>query len=506
MINIYQNKSTSKIIILVLAVLIAFTSLWYTNRLAIKIAKEEETQAKLWARAISKRANLVKLTANLFEKIGEDQREKIETWAEATSLIVKVNDVEAIHFLSKIIIGNHSIPVIQTDKDNKILSSRNIYFKENVPKNKYLDSLLHSSSFQTYKPVELNYSGGANYIYYTDSKIFEDLKQTLNDLTESFMAEIVDNSGALPVVMVDENKHLVNYGNMDSLKLSPKNLPKTIREMASENRPIELDLGDGSKRIIYYKNSLFLKQLKVFPYIQLLLFTILIIVAYYGFSNARNAEQNRIWVGMAKETAHQLGTPISSLSAWVDYLKEAPQEAINNKQLIDEIEKDVNRLTLIADRFSKIGSASELKPYNVKEVLSNNVSYMKKRSSEKVKFSLITKNEALQFKINTSLFNWVIENLMKNALDAMDGKGSLDIIISEEKSDIVIDVKDSGKGIPKNKFTTVFEPGYSTKKRGWGLGLSLTKRIIERYHNGKIFVKESSEKGSTIRIKLPKST
>lgn len=500
--DIYQRKSRIKIFLLITAIIIAVGSLWYTKQLAQKIAQEEENKVLLWAQALEKRANLVKLTGSLFEKIAKDQREDIENWAEATTLLIRTEDMESISFLSKIIIGNTNIPVIHASSDFKIIDYRNIDVPEEG-KEAYLDSLLRSTSFQNYPPVEINYISGSNYIFYSDSKIFSELKKTLKDLIESFISEIVVNSASLPVLLVNEKHELIASGNIDSSLLNPMVLEQTIQKMANTNPPINLDLGDSSKRIVYYQNSLILKQLKAFPYVQLFLFGILVLVAYFGFSNARNAEQNRVWVGMAKETAHQLGTPISSLAAWIDYMKEMPEDAVQNAQFIQEVEKDVNRLSLIAERFSKIGSKADLETRDVKVTIENAVHYMEKRSSEKVHFSIEIEEEDTKFAINEALFNWVIENLIKNALDAMEGVGSIKVKVFKSTKNVIIDVIDSGKGIPKGKFETVFQPGFSTKKRGWGLGLSLVKRIIENYHKGKIYIKESSHEGTTFRIKLP---
>jgi signal transduction histidine kinase len=206
---------------------------------------------------------------------------------------------------------------------------------------------------------------------------------------------------------------------------------------------------------------------------------------------------------MAKETAHQLGTPISSLAAWLDYMKEMPDDAVMNEQFIHEVEKDVDRLGLIAERFSKIGSKADLEVRDVRTSIEKAVSYMEKRSSDKVSFELEIEEEETEFAINEALFNWVIENLIKNALDAMEGVGSIKVKVFKSAKNVIIDVIDSGKGIPSGKFETVFQPGFSTKKRGWGLGLSLVKRIIENYHKGKIYIKESDAKGTCFRIKLP---
>jgi signal transduction histidine kinase len=240
------------------------------------------------------------------------------------------------------------------------------------------------------------------------------------------------------------------------------------------------------------------KELRYYPYLELGVISLFILLAYYLFNSARKSEQNRVWVGLAKETAHQLGTPLTSLMAWVEYLKS------KNVELTDEMEKDVKRLETITSRFSKIGSTPQLEPYDMMDELEETKDYIRTRSSEKVKFTLTvaphTDTVAL---LNPPLFSWVIENLFRNAIDAMSGQGAISIDVSRQANTIIVDITDTGKGIPKGKFKTVFEPGYTTKSRGWGLGLSLCKRIIEDYHGGKITVKNSEiNKGTTFRIVL----
>jgi signal transduction histidine kinase len=243
-----------------------------------------------------------------------------------------------------------------------------------------------------------------------------------------------------------------------------------------------------------------LKQLYYFPYIQLGVIVIFLFISFFAFSSTKNAEQNRVWVGLSKETAHQLGTPISSLLAWVDLLKARYTE----DKLIHEMSKDVNRLRIIAERFSKIGSAPDLNLVSLNDALSNAVQYINNRSSQKVAIECHFNDENPIFvHLNVPLFEWVVENLCKNAIDAMDGVGRIDLFVNHKDNDIVIDVQDTGKGIERNKYKTIFSPGFTTKKRGWGLGLSLAKRIIESYHDGKIYVKQSEiGKGTTFRIEL----
>jgi len=263
--------------------------------------------------------------------------------------------------------------------------------------------------------------------------------------------------------------------------------------------------GDGYSKLAYYKQTRILTLLQYFPWIQAFLFLAFIGIGYIAFSIARKAEQDQVWVGMAKETAHQLGTPISAIIAWLENLKLMKSEDEETMEIVTELEHDVERLNLIADRFSKIGSTPKLETLSVAHQLAECRQYMEKRAPRKVSFEFPSENQGFMAKINPPLFNWVIENLIRNALDAMDGKGVIKATISEDNSHIIIDLSDTGSGIPPNKLKTVFEPGFTTKKRGWGLGLSLAKRIIESYHSGKIFVKSSVvNKGTTFTVRLIK--
>jgi len=315
-----------------------------------------------------------------------------------------------------------------------------------------------------------------------------------------FILSIIEGNTTIPVIIVDENNQLLHSRNVKEPKSNVDDFYNhKIADLKARREAIVVDLGNA-KQYIYYDESLLLKQLYYFPYIQLGVIIIFLLISFFAFSSTKNAEQNRVWVGLSKETAHQLGTPISSLLAWVDLLKARYAE----DKLITEMSKDVNRLRIIAERFSKIGSAPDLNLVSLNETLLNAVRYMNNRSSQKVAIECHFNNENPVFAmLNVPLFEWVIENLCKNAIDAMDGVGRIDLFVSHKDNDIVIDVQDNGKGIERNKFKTVFSPGFTTKKRGWGLGLSLAKRIVESYHNGKIYVKQSEiGKGTTFRIEL----
>lgn len=296
-----------------------------------------------------------------------------------------------------------------------------------------------------------------------------------------------------------------NYSEaQDSTFAFLQNRVKVLKEGGYEPNVIPSEfLGDVR---MYFENSKVLTLLQYYPYIQFVLIAAFIAFGYIAFSNSRRAEQNRVWAGMAKETAHQLGTPISGMVAWIEHLRLMKEDDEEVNEILDELGKDIDRLNLVADRFSKIGSAPELKPANVYEQIEEIRVYMQRRAPRKVVFDFPDpKSNPLTIHINAHLFIWVVENLIRNSLDAMGGTGKIGAEVYEDNKYVYVDLSDTGHGIPANKMKTVFQPGYSTKKRGWGLGLSLAKRIIESYHSGKIFVKKSVvNEGTTFTIQLPK--
>ena len=335
----------------------------------------------------------------------------------------------------------------------------------------------------------------------------------------TFFLNVIEANKTIPLIITDEQDNIIwtkNFGEAIDLETEMssnggeetseatlKYLEKEIQELrASGFTPI-----NAPGNLIYYKESKVLTQLGYFPFVQFLLIAAFIFFGYLGINAARRSEQNRVWVGMAKETAHQLGTPISAIIAWMEHLKIIRENDREVLGVVDELGKDIHRLELVADRFSKIGSEPKLEATNVFRELDTCRSYMEVRAPRKVSFHFpAADTEALFVDINPPLFDWVIENLLRNALDAMEGKGQISAEIYQEGDQVCIDLSDTGKGIPSGKFKTVFQPGFTTKKRGWGLGLSLAKRIIEGYHQGKIFVKKSAPgEGTTFTIRLPKS-
>lgn len=373
---------------------------------------------------------------NLVKDLARQERERMDVWASATERLAKADVNADFDFLLGIISQNNSIPVMVADSTFRIVDFRNFPLPE--------------------KPE-------------TDQPAFDDLPAADKD----FLTE----------------------------RLKKASGGRSLAEL-SETDPhfIRVEVYYNSYQYIYYEDSILLKRLSLYPYIQMGVMIILLIIIYAAVVYTKKAEQNRVWAGLSKETAHQLGTPISSLMAWNEYL-----DAIGtDKEITSEMNKDIRRLSTIADRFSKIGSVPELKAEQVNTVIEESLQYMKNRISGKVRLEVVPAPENNIVRLSVPLFEWVMENLTKNAVDAMSGEGQLTITAGSEKGKVWIEVKDTGKGIARKNFKNVFSPGFTTKKRGWGLGLTLVKRIIEEYHGGKIFVKESEPgKGTTFRIELP---
>ena len=315
---------------------------------------------------------------------------------------------------------------------------------------------------------------------------------------------VIQSNETIPIIVVDSEDNIVNYRNLDPVKMeNPKYRDKILKKFKNNRHDcFFIKINDSEVNTVYYADSSILENVYFFPYLQLSIIFLFILMAYIIFNISRRSEQNHVWLGMSKETAHQLGTPISSLMAWVEILKTENF----NKELTNEVDKDVKRLEKIATRFSKIGSIPSLEPENVVLLINNSVEYLKSRIPKNINIEFINDNKpVILIPLNADLFEWVIENICKNAADAIGDKGEIIIKLTENLKTIHIDISDTGKGIGKSRQKTIFQPGYTTKKRGWGLGLTLVKRIIQQYHKGKVFVKHSElGKGTIFRIILKK--
>ena len=339
-------------------------------------------------------------------------------------------------------------------------------------------------------------------------ELFAEAYQFFNDADEntdlSLVLSVISGNKTIPVIVTDENNVVRSYLNIDIRKADTlAYLNSCVEHMRSLGNSIKIYYDESDKKHyneVCFDESLLLNRLTVYPYIQMGVVMLFVLIAIFALLSFKKTEQNRVWVGLSKETAHQLGTPISSLMAWTELLKDKYDD-----ELIEEMEKDVNRLQMVAERFSKVGSMPEPVQADMVGVLDGVIDYVEHRSPATVKFTREFPNPPVNAKVNASLFGWVIENICKNAVDAMNGKGQLTIKLTEENNYVAIDVTDTGKGIAKNSWRSIFDPGYTTKERGWGLGLSLAKRIVTEYHKGKIYVSHSElGKGTTFRIEIPK--
>jgi len=500
--NIYVRKRRWKILLFVSAMIIVLLSLWYIDTMAKQIESEQRNKIKLWVNAINKKASLVNATDQFYSLLQEEERKKVKLWADANLYVINAPlNTPDFTIYSEIMAGNNTIPVIITDENNRVMMAKNVDFDPNSVK--VLSGKL-LSEFSQYPPLAVDYMGkNKNLLFYKDSKIFTGLKEVLEKQVKAFLSEIVTNAPSVPVIVTDSSRHhLIAYGNIDTTNIKdPATVDALINSMVSENNTIKVDLPGEKDCTVFYKDSALLIQLKYFPYVQFLIIFVFLFIAYMLFSTSRRSEQNQVWVGMARETAHQLGTPLSSLIAWVELLRLKGIEEEN----LTEVTKDIKRLETITERFSKIGSEPKLVETEIVVLISNAIDYLRKRTSKKITYAIISSSPQIIVPVNHYLFEWVIENVCKNAIDAMSGNGSIEIEITEEAKQVHIDISDTGKGLPKSKFKTIFGPGYTSKKTGWGLGLTLSERIIKNYHKGRIFVRSSQiGKGTTFRISLKK--
>jgi signal transduction histidine kinase len=354
------------------------------------------------------------------------------------------------------------------------------------------NSLVKSLAYEEKKKIEI-------WAYATNQMV-----NISDDGNFSLAIKVMESNENIPIILADENDSILNYRNLNPIsEITDEYLQKQLAIMKQQNEPIEIQVFEEYKQLLYYKDSILLTRLRYYPMFQLGLITLFMFIAYLAFSSARKAEQNQVWAGMAKETAHQLGTPLSSLMAWVELLKSKAE----TKDMVLEMEKDVVRLETITDRFSKIGSKPTLENKNIVKVVEEATNYLKSRLPEKVIIEVYSEKPSIIVPVSVVLLNWVIENICKNAVDAMKGEGLIKIEMEQDETYVKIHIKDTGKGIEPGLMNSIFKPGVTSKKRGWGLGLSLSKRIIQEYHKGRIYVKSSVEgEGTTFSILIPKKS
>lgn len=470
----------------------------YSNKLIKKIAQEERQRIEIWAGAITYKTQIINETERFFDSIRIEEGNQATIFAKAVKKVAEASLYEDITFYQDIISANKTVPTIIASRTGSIDAAINL--PDSILQMRNISEL--GDAIQDYDSLKLPYYH-RDYVmvYYKNSHIYGDFREMIDNLLESFFEETVINSASVPVIITDSTQiNVIAAGNIDSaVIMSPFKMNAQLEEMRKENDPIVLDWLDHGKCYVFYEESSVLKQLRLFPYIQYGIIFVFVLVAYLLFSVTKRSEENRVWVGMSKETAHQLGTPISSLMAWTELLKEMPVD----QSIPTEIGKDVHRLETIAQRFSKIGSVPVLEETDIVPIINDFTSYLQTRISSMVKIHFEKPDHSIVLPLNKQLFEWVIENLCKNSADAMDGKGDITITITEDKNKVYVDVTDTGKGIPPKIQRRIFSPGYTSKKRGWGLGLTLARRIIQNYHRGKLFVKSSViDQGTTMRIQL----
>jgi hypothetical protein len=516
--GLYSNKQRWKILLFIGALILFVVSLYVSNLLVSDLSNRERERAKEWAEAIKKKLELIKLTNNTFTKLRDREKQEVNTWVDATkSLFLSPLDADAsIQLAYSIINQNKDIPVIVLDDKNKVSNWKNTPIdtadinrlyptKSTLEKTKILEDTLQKMALVwkeqgRFFNAEV-FEGFVMTCAFNDSKELIKLEHERDSIIQSFNKELIENQDQIPVLVIESKTGKVIGDNLKLSKMDSENRMAFIDAFKQKNAPINLDFKDGTRNLIYYDESAELKKIQWYPYIQFFIIGIFVFTAYLVFSTFRKAEQNQVWAGMAKETAHQLGTPLSSLMAWVQYL-----ESQNIDPMVTtEMQKDVDRLETITDRFSKIGSGAKMENKDLVVTIGNILDYLRSRISDKVTIDYkILNEEPIFLNHNSSLIEWVIENICKNGVDAMEGKGKLEVRVERIQKWIHIDISDTGKGMTKAQFNKIFKPGFSTKTRGWGLGLTLAQRIIKNYHQGKIIVLQSElGKGTTFRISLP---
>ena len=483
-------KPRIRIVLLLLTIVLALVALWQIQRVADQMRQAEEEKVRLWASAVEQQNRLATAMQQFFQNATLDEHRKMQLYTDILQSFGDPNmnaDVGfSLRYVNYIVDSNHTPIIIITNHDSLITVPRELAGQ------KLQGDLLREYSVNP--PFHYRVWDMGMTLYYKESEYYTRLREVLEGYTESFLSDITRNSVLVPVVVVDSSRtHVLAYGNLDSTQLA---------HFDFDSEPIEVLLPSGGTSYVYYEATPLLRALRWVPLLYIFIAVVILLVAYSLLQTARRAEQNRIWVGLAKETAHQLGTPLSSLMAWREYLEGKEF----TPQYSSEVQKDLHRLETITQRFSKIGSTPELKEANVREATEAAVEYLRSRSPRKVKFVVsFAEGETFIAPLSSHLYQWVIENLCKNAIDAMEGAGTVSIVASQDARNIYIDVSDTGHGMSNSVQRKIFDSGFTTKTRGWGLGLPLARRIINQYHRGRLYLKYSIPgQGSTFRIVLKK--
>ncbi len=494
--NLYSTKQRWKLALILASLVVVVISLVVSNSIIEKITERERESARQWAETIRKKGELVRLSQQIFQELREKESREANLILQAQQVISQKSDLSLnldLEFAQKIIRSNKKIPIAYLT-DGEVAQSINI---DSAWTSKQLNAFISDCRVKKRSQKIEIYEGFFMEFIYGESKELIRLNRENDSLLRAFNQDLLDNKNLIPLVLVDEKTKKIEATNLSKEEVEGENIDNVLSGFSYP--PMRIDFGNGMK-LLYYKDNPEIKTLTWFPFIQFGLIGLLVFIAYLLFSTFRKAEQNQVWAGMAKETAHQLGTPLSSLMAWVNHLESQQVDAM----MTTEMQKDLDRLSKITERFSKIGSEAKFEPQDLVITIGENLEYLRSRFSNKVKIVFDVAHEGpLIVPHNVSLMEWVVENICKNAVDAMDGIGELTLNLRKEDKRVYLDISDTGKGLTKSQFNTIFQPGYSTKKRGWGLGLTLVKRIIEEYHKGKVFVLKSEiDKGTVFRIVL----
>jgi len=477
-----------KWLITALCVFIILTVFYLSYQLLNRIRNEEEKKIQLWARAILKKSQILREAGKLFQEIEIEEKNKASLYARATGELANASRPQEINFLLYVIQNNRSVPVILTDSAENILASRNLDSLKSSD-TAYLRQELAEMK-KKYPPIRIRiYKNISQKLFYKDSRILSHSRTIMDTLVQSFLQDVVENTLQAEVLWLDKNGKIIAYNSQKNLQTLSDSTIQTIRQrLENENNPIRIKDLQGNDTYVYYASTSLIQYIRYFPYLFSAVFILVLLLTVFFYSSSYRLEQDRLWVGMSKETAHQLGTPISSLLGWLEYLGEKNIEP----SILMAMKEDLLRLKKITHRFSKIGSKPELQMTDINELIKRFVNYIRHRISHNIQLHVELPEKNIQLPLSEELMEWVLENLVKNAVDAMEGKGNIYLKMEVLPESVKITIRDEGKGIPHSLRKKIFKPGFTTKSRGWGLGLSLSKRIVEEYHAGKLYLEPNA--------------